>query len=261
MDLPTIEIPELKMIRKLFAVLLTLAGFSFAAKADLIDKLEKTSFVVIPSGEYTLDRTVEIKHDLTVILENGAVLKSSSDPMFRITRGEFRMEGRGKSGKVISTSEGVRGWSATKRGAAFDLNHADGKTPLRFFLRNIQVQAYNGVDGFQLMPDKHGIEKINITECRFKCAEKAIATHSLALGTARVENCSFDGGDNPIFLDSATPGGMVIRGNTLRNFGRVGMRIGKAGQIAEGCTSHLPDTIVHDNRLIGGGHGATTQES
>ena len=249
------------MNKYLSSVILSVISLLLSAKADLTDKLEKTSFAVIPSGEYTLDRTVEIKHDLTVILENGAVLKSSCDPMFRITRGEFRMEGRGKPGKIISTSKGSRGWSSAKRGAAFDLNHADGKTSLRFFLRNIQVQAYNGVDGFQFMPDKHGIEEINITECTFKCTEKAIATHSLVLGTARIENCSFDGGDNPIFLDSATPGGMVIRGNTLRNFGRVGMKIGKAGQIAEGCTSHLPDTIVHDNRLIGGGHSSTIRDS
>ena len=86
------------MNKNLSSVILSIICLSLSAKAGLIDKLEKTSFAVIPSGEYTLDRTVEIKHDLTVILENGAVLKSSCDPMFRITRGEWKdAENQGKS--------------------------------------------------------------------------------------------------------------------------------------------------------------------
>ena len=249
------------MNKYFFFLMLFAVGLSLAAKEDLADQLENLSYVVIPQGEYKLERTVEVKHDLTVILENGASLTSSCDPMFRITGGEFRVEGRGKQGKIISTAPGERGWSTPKRGAAFDLNHADGKTPLRFFLRNIHLRAYNGVDGFQLMPGRHDIAEINIAECTFQCTEKAIATHSIVLGTARVENCTFEGCDNPIFLDAATPGGMIIRGNTLRDFGRTGIQIGKAGQVSEGCTSHMPDTIVHDNRLIGGGRGATLKDA
>ena len=246
---------------KIFLTVLTFFCCSAVFSADLTEKLIKGSCVTVPPGEHTISRTVEISKNLTVILENGAVIKASCSPMFRIKGGEFRMEGRGLPGKIICTAKGQRGYATTERGAAFDLNHADGKLPLRFFLRNIQVQAWNGIDAYFEMKDRKDIEEINIAECGFRCHERGIAVRLVGLGSARVENCTFDGGDNPILLNAATPGGMVIRGNTLRHFGRMGMLLGKAGQIAEGCTTHLPDTIVHDNRLIEGGHGATIKDS
>ena len=248
------------MLKKLYIFFLAVIGISVAAGA-LEDKLEKSSFVTIGQGEHKLDRTVVVNHDLTVVLENGAVLKSSCDPMFMVKGGEIRINGVGKPGKIISLAQGMRGWKNPKRGAAFNLNHVENKLPLKFFLNNLYIEAYNGVDGYLMCKDKRDIAEINISDCRFKCVEKAIATHSVTLGTAKVENCDFDGGDNPIFLNSPAPGGMIIRGNTLRNFGRTGIQIGKSGQVAEGCTTHLPDTIVHDNRLIGGGRGATIDDS
>lgn len=249
------------MLKQLLVILFAAAGLTLSAQDKLEDKLEKSSFVIIPSGEYKFSRTVEINHDITIHLENGAVLKSSCDPMFMVKGGEVRITGIGRPGKILSLAKGVRGWRTDNRGAAFNLNNADGKKPLKFFLRNIHLEAYNGVDGFQLKDNKKDIAELNIIESHFKCEEKAIATHSLTLGTAKVENCTFDGGDNPVFLNSPAPGGMIIRGNTFRNFGRIGIQIGKSGQVAEGCTGHLPDTIVHDNRLIGGGRGATLDDS
>ena len=250
------------MLKRIFIHLLVVSGIMLsAAAARLEDKLENSSFVTISPGEYHFTRTVVVNHDLTIILENGATLKSTCDPMFLIKGGEVRINGVGRSGKIISLSKGTRGWRTKKRGAAFNLNQADGKLPLRLFMRNIHLKAYNGVDGFQLKDGKNDIAELNISECLFECEEKAIASHSLKLGTAKIENCTFNGGDNPIFLNSVTRGGMIVRGNTLRNFGRTGILLGKAGQIAEGCTTHLPDTIVHDNRLIGGGRGATIDDS
>ena len=247
-------------MKQILTIFLAAAG-SAIFSADLTGQLMKQSYVTIPTGEHTISRTVEVSRNLTVILENGAVIKSSVSPMFRIKGGEFRMEGRGLPGKIICTAKGQRGYATTARAAAFDLNYADGKLPLRFFLRNIQVQSWNGVDAYFEMKDRKNIEKIDIAECAFRCHERAIAVRLVGLGSARVENCTFDGGDNPILLNAATPGGVVIRGNTLRNFGRMGMLLGKAGQVSEGCTTHLPDTIVHDNRLIGGGHGASIKDS
>lgn len=244
----------------LLTAFLSFLGFAVFS-ADLAEEMMKNSFVTVPAGEHTLSRTVEVSGNLTVILENGAVIKSSCDPMFRIKGGEFRMEGRGLPGKLISTAEGKRGYSVSERGTVFDLNHAEGKTPLRLNLRNLHIEATNGVDAYHNIPDKRNVEEIRIADCTFKCIEKAVGARGLSLGTAQIENCKFEGGDNPVFLDVPTPGGMVIRGNTLRDFGRVGIHAGKSGQIADGCTTHLPDTIIHDNRLIGGGHGSTIRDS
>ena len=249
------------MLKRISILLLVTASIVLSAATRWEEKLENSSFVTVPPGEYTLSRTVVIRHNLTILLENGATLKSTCDPMFLVKGGELRINGVGRSGKIISLSKGTRGWRTEKRGAAFNLNQADGKLPLRLFMRNIHLKAYNGVDGFQLKDGKNDIAELNIAECLFECEEKAIATHSLKLGTAKIENCTFIGGDNPIFLNSAACGGMIVRSNTLRNFGRTGILLGKAGQIAEGCTTHLPDTIVHDNRLIGGGRGATIDDS
>ena len=248
----------MKKILTSLTLLFSIALFS----ADLAGEMMKKSFVTVPAGEHTLSRTVEVSGNLTVILENGAVIKASCDPMFRIKGGEFRMEGRGLPGKLVSTAEGKRGYSVNERGTVFDLNHADGKTPLRLNLRNLSLQATNGVDAYHTaVQDKRDVEEIRIADCTFRCTEKAIAAQQLTIGSVQIENCKFEGGDNPVFLNVPAPGGMVIRGNTLRDFGRVGIHAGKSGQIADGCTTHLPDTIIHDNRLIGGGHGSTIRDA
>ena len=69
-------------MKRIFILLFTAAAFMFAVRAEWADKFEKNSLVTIPAGEHQLSRTVEINHDLTIIFENGAVLKSASDPMF-----------------------------------------------------------------------------------------------------------------------------------------------------------------------------------
>ena len=62
-------------------------------------------------------------------------------------------------------------------------------------------------------------------------------------------------------VNCPVPGGVIVRGNTIRNFGRRGMMLGKAGQVADGCTTHLPNAIVQDNQLLGGGQRATLKDA
>ena len=232
-----------------------------AHAVPLEDLIEKQPFTIVAPGEYTLTRTVEIDRDTTIVLQNGAVLRSDCAPVFRVKGGEFRLEGQGRPGAVVCTQKGTRGYLTPERAAVFDLNQASGEKPLRFFLRNVIVEGYNGVDAYHQQAGRKDIDEIQIVECRFKCVEKSVAANSVIVRTARIEDCVFDGGDNPVNLNVPMPGGCLVRGNTLRGFGRIGIMLGKGGQIAEGCTTHLPDTIVHDNRLIEGGHGSTLKDS
>ena len=241
--------------------LLTLLIGSIAGAIPIEEAIEKQPFTTLAPGEYTITRTIEIAKDTTIIIQNGATLKADCTPVFCVKGGDFRLEGQGKPATIICTKKGARGYRTTERAAVFDLNQATGELPLRFFIRNVNIEGFNGIDAYHMTEGRKDIDEIQAIECNFKCVEKAIGANTITLRTARIENCVFEGGDSPIYLNVPMPGGCLVRGNTLRGFGRSGIMLGKGGQIAEGCTTHLPDTIVHDNRLIEGGHGSTLADS
>ena len=74
-------------------------------------------------------------------------------------------------------------------------------------------------------------------------------------------DCTFTNGNTGLQINAAIPKGAVVTGNILRNIGRIAILLGKSGQIAEGCTTHVPNAIVHDNQILKGGHGAGTKHS
>ncbi len=224
--------------------------------------LKSTQYLTLPPGEYKLTRTLEVPNGLTLVFENGAALVSSAAPVIRFTGGTLTLEGRGRPGRLEGTATGRRGWSTSRRAAVIDLNHtAAGKASAELVVRNMTIKGFNGIDGYWRRPEKGNVGAVDIAGCRFECAEKAIGILVPELRSCRIENSVFDGADGPIFLNCPIPDGVVIRGNILRNFGRCGMMIGKAGQIAEGCTRHVPNAIVHDNQLLGGGRGETIRDS
>lgn len=220
--------------------------------------------IVLPRGEYHLKQPLEVSGDLTLIFEDGAVLRTDGFPLIRQTGGTLTIEGRGRPGKLICDSRvGKRGWRTGNRASVIDLNGCGGaeKGAAELVIRNMTIAGFNGIDAYWSRAAQAKIRSIDLSGVRFECREKGIGFNVAELGSARIENCVFEGGDNPIQLNTPIPGGVVIRGCVLRNFGRCGMLIGKAGQVADGCTGHVPNAIVHDNQLLGGGAGATIADS
>ena len=227
--------------------------------AGLEDKLMSEKEVIIPPGKHTISRTIEVTRDLTVIMKDGAEISSSANPVFNLVNGTLRICGEGKGGIINGPVKGGIEYSPRVRTAAISMNNI--KTSASLYLNNVEINSFNGVDGYAFSKTEPRVEYFHVNNCRFKTRGIALGLRSVKLGEAKVEHCFFTGGTNPIYLNTATERGMIIRSNYLKDFGVAGIKIGKAGQITEGCTTHLTDTIVHDNRLIGGGRSATERDA
>lgn len=227
--------------------------------------------VTLPAGRYELSRPLDITDGLTLFFEDGAELSSAATPVIRHTGGTLILEGRGLPGLIRCTAPGERGWLTPKRAAAIDINEPSADNPPTLILRNIEIHSFNGIDGYWLknadnpkfLNDicKNPLAALDLANCRFLCAEKGVAVTGAVIGRARIENCYFEGCDNPINLNAPIPGGILVQNNELVDFGRSGIQLGKSGQVSDGCTTHLPSAIVKGNRLLKGGRGATTRDS
>ena len=160
----------------------------------------------------------------------------------------------------------MRGWANPLRAAIIDLNEPSADNPPALVLRNLEFRCYNGVDGYWMKDGnrdavKNAISSLEVSSCRFYCVEKGIAANGSTIGRALIENCLFEGCDNPIHLNVPIPGGISVLNNELRDFGRSGIQLGKGGQVSDGCTTHLPNAVVKGNRLLKGGRGSKVSDS
>ena len=222
--------------------------------------------ITLPGGKYELQRTIEVGESMTLVFEEGAELNTSITPMIHHTGGTLVLEGRGLPGVLSSSVKGERGWMNPNRAAVIDLNDPSAENPPTLILRNLEFRSFNGIDGYWMKDGnrntvKNDIAALEIDNCRFFCEEKGIAANGSTIHRARIENCLFEGCDNPIHLNVPMPGGINVLNNELRDFGRFGMQLGKGGQVSDGCTTHLSNAIVKGNRLLKGGRGSKVTES
>ncbi len=230
---------------------------------DITAALSQHSMIILQPGKYTLDSALVINEDRTIVFQNGAEIFGAISGLIRHQGGCLILEGVGKPGVLRSGAPGgSRGFKTEERASVIDLNHADNENNLpALILRNMALYGFNGIDGYHQKEEKKGIRRVEVSNCYFDCSEKAMGFIVPQLGEIRVENSTFENCDEAIMVNCPVPGGAVVRGNIIRNFGRRGMMLGKAGQIADGCTTHLPNAIVQDNQLLGGGQRATLNDS
>ena len=227
---------------------------------------KKSREITLPSGKYDIERTLEIGDGMTLIFEDGAELTASVTPLIHHIGGTLILEGRGLPGVLRSSAKGERGWMNPNRAAVIDLNDPSKENPPRLVLRNMELRSFNGIDGYWMRDGdrnavKNAIAALEIDNCRFFCEEKGVAANGSTIHHARIENCLFEGCDNPINLNVPMPAGIQVLNNELRDFGRCGMQLGKGGQVSDGCTTHLSNAIVKGNRLLKGGRGSKVTES
>ncbi len=230
---------------------------------DVAAAVTQHAMVTLQPGTYTLASALVIHEDRTIVFQNGAELTGAFSGLIRHQGGCLVLEGIGKAGVIRSTSPGgTRGYLTEDRASLLDLNHADNDSNLPvLIMRNMAFYGFNGVDGYLQNEGKKGVRRVEILNCYFDCKEKAIGFNLPELGEIRVENCTIENCDEAIMVNCPVPGGVIVRGKTIRNFGRRGMMLGKAGQVADGCTTHLPSAIVQDNQLLGGGQRATLNDA
>ncbi len=226
--------------------------------AEFTRLIDGGDYIKLPPGRYEIAEPLTVKRDLTLIFENGAVLTGKLPTLIRHLGGTLILQGIGKPGELVNTANGQRGQSSAQRASAIDLNKNSGGT---LKVRNMTIRSFNGIDGYLKEADRKPIASIDIAESRFECREKSAAFANAELGNLVIRNCEFEGADEPIHFDCPMPGGAAVCENTLRNFGRRGILLGKSGQIADGCTRHLPNAVVQNNRLLRGGLGATEKDS
>jgi len=249
-----------------FSIALLFSFFAVSLTGGNIDGLfaaGKTGEIRIPAGEHMLAGTVEVTEDLHVILAHGAVIRSGASPMFRVSTGKLILEGEGGGGTIRCLAK-FGGMTSPERCAVIDLNRSlkdSGKTPAALCVRNITFQASYGIDGALRGAVSKKIGEIEIGNCRFFCSFRGIGIFDAEVESCRITDSLFDGGQDGIYINASVPGGVYVCGNTVRNFGKNGIVLGKGGQIAEGITAHLPCAVVHDNRLLHGGFAATTQDA
>ncbi len=242
---------------------LCLPAVEISPGEDLLAAAAEHPLVKLLPGEHQLPAALVVSRDLTLLFENGATLSGALPELIVHQSGWLIIEGIGKPGVLRSLAgAGKRGYNSEKRHSVIDLNTAwpaPGTPRLR--VHNMHFYAYNGIDGYWNKPDRASLGEIEITQCHFYCEEKGIGFNFVEVAALRVENCLFEGLDEAIQADCPLPGGAIIRGNVIRDFGRRGIWLGKGGQIAEGCTEHLANAVVHDNQLLSGGQRSTLNDS
>ncbi len=251
----------------LMAVELTVYKTNENSWNDAFEAARKASReITVPSGRIELERPLEVSDGMTLVFEDGAELAASVSPLIHHTGGTLVLEGRGLPGVLSSSAKGERGWMSPNRASAIDLNEPSADNPPTLILRNMEFRSYNGIDGYWMKDGdrnavKNAIAALEIYNCRFFCEEKGVAANGSTIQRARIENCLFEGCDNPIHLNVPMPGGIQVLNNELRDFGRCGMQLGKGGQVSDGCTAHLSNAVVKGNRLLKGGRGSKVTES
>ena len=264
-------------MKKLFSLALTAAFFTLAADAD-ITKFKKSSntwsdafaaaaakdkTVFIPKGEYNFAKSIVISSDVRLIFAEGVKWNFTVSPAILMKGGTLRMESNG-AGAVISSNAKFTGFEPAQRGSMISLNPSgsDPKlAPASLIMRNMELRGAFCIDGSSRRELPVKIGTIDIEDCRFVVGERGIDILCPVVESVRVVNCRFTNGNVGMQFNAAIPGGAYVCGNILRNIGRSAIMLGKGGQIAQGCTTHLPNAIVHDNQILKGGHGATTKHT
>ncbi len=227
----------------------------------LIEAIAKERTVHIASGTYKIDKSLEITKDVALILSDGATLKTDIDRLFILKKGKLLIEGRGIPAEIHSSAVGDYRTATLKRAAIIDLTQVTPEASPSLEVKNVKFYGSRAVDGVINPPIAGKIESIVLENCKFFTTSYGIGIRCAEIGSARIENCIFEGVYYPIALSSPIHGGVIVRGNVLRRFGLAGIQVGKGGQISEGCTTHLSSAIIHDNQLLTGGLGTNEKHS
>ena len=264
-------------MKKFLFSLLSVAALSLAAEVELTAfkkasnswneafaaAVAKERTVKIPKGKYTFSKPIVVNADLHLIFAEGAEFDFKVSPAISLTAGTLRMESSG-AGAIIASNAKFKGFGPGERGAMIDLSHSGKdpkKAPASLIMRNMELRGAICVDGSnrRTPPEKLGV--IDIEKCRFYAGERGIDILCASIESVRVVESRFTNGNVGMQFNAAIPGGAYVCGNILRNIGRSAIMLGKGGQIAQGCTTHLSNAIVHDNQILKGGHGATTKHT
>ena len=264
-------------MKKLFSLTALLLSLTLAAEVDLTRfktasnswndafaaAIAKDSVVKVPKGKYTFSKSLTVTQDLRLIFAEGAHFHFNTAPGLFLKGGTLRMESDG-AGALWTNSCKFTGFGPAERGAIIDLNYSglDPKLkPASLIMRNMELKGAFCVDGSSRRVVASKIGVIDLEKCRFSSQERNVDILCPSVESVRVVDCRFHKGNVGLQVLAAIPGGAYVCGNILREIGRAAIVLGKGGQIAQGCTTHLPNAIVHDNQILKGGHGAKVTHS
>lgn len=240
-----------------------------AALTQALAELPAGGTLRFPSGSYRLEKCWVLDRSVGLVFENGARLWTKDTDLIAITGGaEIVIEGIGGKGELFNLcpngakfdeNQVLRG----KHSRVINLDQVDSKARPSLRVRNMHIQGSSGIEGIA-NSDKGPLNDLEVDRCLFETSNIALGYRHAEVRSLRVENSEFIGQPRyGIWVTSPMPGGAIVRGNVLRNMGVIAIQLsgGKATQIADGCTTHLPNALVHENQVLGGGHLATLADS
>ncbi|MBO5793015.1 MAG: hypothetical protein J6S54_11175 [Lentisphaeria bacterium] len=219
----------------------------------------KERIIRIPRGKYTFAKPVVITRDTRLIFAEGAHFNFKVSPGIIVAGGKLRLESSGDG--ALITGEGKFNYPHS-RGSIIDLNRSGHDPKMKaasLSMENIEMRGDFCIDGCNRnrLPVKIGA--IEIHKCRFISNQRGVYILAPEVASIKVTESLFKGGVFGFQVDAAIPGGAYVCGNIFRNIGRSALMLGKSGQVAEGCTKHLPNAIIHDNQILQGGHMSSSR--
>ena len=222
-----------------------------------------------PAGSYRLAKCWVLDRSVGLVFENGARLWTEDTCLIDIQGGEeIVIEGVGGRGELFNLCPADPKFDENnvprgKLSRVISLDHVDPQAKPSLRVRNMHIKGLSGIEGIS-NGDKGPMNDVEVDRCLFNTSNIALGYRHAEVHSLRVENSEFIGRPRyGIWFLSPMPGGAIVRGNVLRNMGVIAIQLsgGKASQIADGSTNYLPNAIVHENQILGGGHLATLADS
>ncbi len=235
-----------------------------------LDAVMEHGRVVIPAGpEYYLSAPVLLNRSVQLEFEPGVVVRGGGESLFQVIgAGNYTFKGEPGFVTLINSREDridyhpLRKIAVAGISSVIDLNAiAEGKRPsLR--VSGIHFQAMRGIDGakeYRYQPQGGGLTLLDIRDCTFETSDVGVSHGRSSIDTVYIANCTFTGtGNYGLYLPTLINQAATIQDNLFLDIGIRVMQIagGRAFAIADGTTDDASNIIVHNNRIIGGGHAA-----
>ncbi|OGV45039.1 MAG: hypothetical protein A2017_05825 [Lentisphaerae bacterium GWF2_44_16] len=236
--------------------------------APVIQKALKNAsegqIIFFPKGEYKTKSPLIIEKSVTLLFERGARLRGEGEDVIRIEAGgKIIIEGLGGQGELINEYQKVPGYKQNggingRSPSVINVDFVRKDASPSLLVKNMYIKGFAGIQGYE-EKDKGKLGDVEIIDCRFECTEKDMAHKHSEVRSLRIEGCLLTGTARyGIYFTSPMPEGAVVKNNTIKNIGVTAIQLsgGKASQIDDGCVEYLSSAIVHDNRILGGGHRA-----
>lgn len=226
---------------------------------ELLANAPEKTILRFSEGDYKISKPLEVTRGTTFLMERGARLVTENNDLIRIMGdGETIIEGLGGYGELVNQETSTASTKNDVYSGVISLEYVPEGARPSLIMKNIIVRGFSGISGMRAKV-KGSMNRVEVSSCRFYCTDTHMTHRYSEVQSLKVEDSTFEGQARfGIFFASPMPGGAIIRGNTFYDVGQTAVQLsgGKFSQVADGCMDYLPNAIVENNRILGGGQRA-----